>query len=54
MLLENKLFIAPIPPKPQHILDIGTGTGLWATMVWKLWNNTMWKKNWIDILLGCV
>jgi len=30
MLLEKKLFLAPITDKPQKILDIGTGTGIWA------------------------
>ncbi|XMA16426.1 hypothetical protein WAI453_009217 [Rhynchosporium graminicola] len=30
MLLEKKLFLAPITTKPQKILDIGTGTGIWA------------------------
>lgn len=28
MLLEKKLFIAPIASQPQKILDIGTGMGL--------------------------
>jgi SAM-dependent methyltransferase len=30
LLLQGKLFHAPIASHPQHILDIGTGTGLWA------------------------
>ncbi|KAH9222060.1 S-adenosyl-L-methionine-dependent methyltransferase [Leptodontidium sp. 2 PMI_412] len=30
MLLEKKLFLAPITESPQKILDIGTGTGIWA------------------------
>ncbi|KAI9054703.1 hypothetical protein LZ554_001855 [Drepanopeziza brunnea f. sp. 'monogermtubi'] len=30
MLLEKSLFIAPITASPQKILDIGTGTGIWA------------------------
>jgi len=28
--LGNKLFLAPIDPNPQQILDLGTGTGIWA------------------------
>lgn len=27
MLLDKKLFLAPITPNPQRILDLGTGTG---------------------------
>lgn len=30
LLLEDKLHLAPIGPNPQRILDIGTGTGIWA------------------------
>jgi ubiquinone/menaquinone biosynthesis C-methylase UbiE len=30
MLLEKRLFLAPISNAPQRILDIGTGTGIWA------------------------
>ncbi|KAG6107599.1 hypothetical protein E4U14_004090 [Claviceps sp. LM454 group G7] len=30
MLTENKPFLAPIGDHPQKILDIGTGTGIWA------------------------
>jgi len=30
MLCGNKLFYAPIGKSPQEILDIGTGTGIWA------------------------
>ncbi|KAI9752002.1 MAG: bifunctional farnesyl-diphosphate farnesyltransferase/squalene synthase [Chaenotheca gracillima] len=30
LILKNKLFLAPIGSKPQRILDIGTGTGIWA------------------------
>ena len=28
--LGDKLFLAPIREKPKNILDIGTGTGIWA------------------------
>ncbi|KAH8692364.1 S-adenosyl-L-methionine-dependent methyltransferase [Talaromyces proteolyticus] len=30
LLLQDKLYLAPLS-NPQHILDIGTGIGLWAT-----------------------
>jgi SAM-dependent methyltransferase len=30
LLLEGKLFLAPIPDSVQWILDLGTGTGIWA------------------------
>ncbi|KAG5918902.1 hypothetical protein E4U61_001376 [Claviceps capensis] len=33
MLTENKLFFSPIGDHPQKILDIGTGTGIWAVEV---------------------
>ncbi|KAK3388291.1 S-adenosyl-L-methionine-dependent methyltransferase [Sordaria brevicollis] len=29
-LLDGQLALAPIGKNPQHILDIGTGTGIWA------------------------
>ncbi|KAH8704059.1 S-adenosyl-L-methionine-dependent methyltransferase [Talaromyces proteolyticus] len=30
LLLENKLFLAPIDAHVQRVLDVGTGTGIWA------------------------
>ncbi|KAL0632401.1 hypothetical protein Q9L58_008724 [Maublancomyces gigas] len=30
LLLDNRLHLAPIGPNPTRILDIGTGTGIWA------------------------
>lgn len=30
LLTDNKLHLAPIGKNPQKILDIGTGTGIWA------------------------
>ncbi|WQF76556.1 Putative S-adenosyl-L-methionine-dependent methyltransferase superfamily [Colletotrichum destructivum] len=27
---DGRLFLAPIGENPQHVLDIGTGTGIWA------------------------
>lgn len=29
-MLGDKLFLAPIGDEPQNILDVGTGTGIWA------------------------
>jgi methylase of polypeptide subunit release factors len=28
--LHGKLFLAPIKDNPQNVLDLGTGTGIWA------------------------
>ncbi|KAG9495479.1 hypothetical protein J7337_013728 [Fusarium musae] len=33
LMLDDKLFLAPIGDNPQKILDIGTGTGIWAINV---------------------
>ncbi|KAG6150504.1 hypothetical protein E4U37_006046 [Claviceps purpurea] len=33
MLTENRLFLSPVGDHPQKILDIGTGTGIWAIQV---------------------
>ncbi|KAG4442645.1 hypothetical protein IFR05_001901 [Cadophora sp. M221] len=30
MTLHHRLFLAPVSENPQHVLDIGTGTGIWA------------------------
>ena len=30
LVLDGKLFLAPIGDHPQRILDLGCGTGLWA------------------------
>ncbi|KAI8712406.1 hypothetical protein NCS52_01338700 [Fusarium sp. LHS14.1] len=30
LMLDNKLYLAPIGDNPQNILDVGTGTGIWA------------------------
>jgi len=30
MTLGRKLCLSPVGENPQHVLDIGTGTGLWA------------------------
>jgi SAM-dependent methyltransferase len=30
LMLGGNLYIAPLPPNPQRILDFGTGTGIWA------------------------
>ena len=41
--LDGELYLAPIGEKPSRILDLGTGTGIWAidmgksTVTDKLW-----------------
>ncbi|KAM5385741.1 hypothetical protein ACJZ2D_000940 [Fusarium nematophilum] len=30
MMLDDKLYLAPIGDNPQRILDVGTGSGIWA------------------------
>lgn len=30
LLLDDQLFLAPIGENPQRVLDVGTGTGVWA------------------------
>ena len=30
MMMDNKLFLAPIGDNVQRVLDVGTGTGIWA------------------------
>lgn len=30
LLLNDALHLAPIGPRPHKILDVGTGTGIWA------------------------
>ncbi|KAL1963447.1 hypothetical protein VTN77DRAFT_8348 [Rasamsonia byssochlamydoides] len=29
-MTDRKLFLAPIGDSPQHVIDLGTGTGIWA------------------------
>ena len=36
LLFENKLFIAPIAPGAQNVLNIGTRMGIWA-----MYNNSI-------------
>jgi ubiquinone/menaquinone biosynthesis C-methylase UbiE len=30
MSLDGKLYLSPLPDDVQNVLDVGTGTGLWA------------------------
>lgn len=30
LLLDGELHLAPVGENPQNILDVGTGTGIWA------------------------
>ncbi|KAL1963786.1 hypothetical protein VTN77DRAFT_7852 [Rasamsonia byssochlamydoides] len=29
-IMDRKLFLAPIGDSPQHVMDLGTGTGIWC------------------------
>lgn len=29
-IMDRRLFFAPISEAPQRVLDLGTGTGIWA------------------------
>ncbi|KXL43341.1 hypothetical protein M433DRAFT_158794 [Acidomyces richmondensis BFW] len=31
LTLQDRLYLSPLPASPRHILDVGTGTGIWAT-----------------------
>lgn len=30
LLVGNRLYWAPVDDSPKHVLDLGTGTGIWA------------------------
>jgi SAM-dependent methyltransferase len=30
LILDGRLYLAPIGENPQRVLDVGTGTGIWA------------------------
>lgn len=30
LMLGGELYLAPIPKSPARVLDLGTGTGIWA------------------------
>jgi hypothetical protein len=35
-IMDRKLFYAPIGPSPHRVIDIATGTGIWAVEFGKL------------------
>ncbi|TXC03321.1 hypothetical protein FocTR4_00001975 [Fusarium oxysporum f. sp. cubense] len=61
MLLDNNLFLAPIPPHVQRVLDVGTGSGIWAmqpewvppNVHFEIADATLtwpWKDNYFDFI----
>lgn len=41
LTLDEKLYLAPIKDDAQDVLDIGTGTGLWAIEFGLCWSNKL-------------
>lgn len=37
LMMGQRLFLAPITDNPQQVLDLGTGTGIWALDFGALW-----------------
>lgn len=37
-LSDGNLFLAPIGDSPRRVLDLGTGTGIWAIEFGKTWS----------------
>lgn len=44
-VMQGKLFLAPIGPSPSRVIDLATGTGIWAID---------FGKEWSTILLLCL
>lgn len=51
LALEGKLYKSPALKKPQRILDIGTGTGVWAIDCGRLVKTKTKNKKHIGIVL---
>lgn len=41
LTLDNNLYIAPIIRNPKHVLDVATGTGIWAVEFGKMQTKLM-------------
>lgn len=39
--MSRKLFLAPISQTPRYVLDLGTGTGLWAIDFGRLYKHAL-------------
>jgi len=43
MTLDDQLLLAPITKSPKHVLDMGTGTGIWAIEFGKTQNKCRFR-----------
>jgi hypothetical protein len=49
LLCHQKLHFAPLDPGIQHVLDIGTGTGMWAIESEHHLTPALSKANWLTL-----
>jgi 16S rRNA G527 N7-methylase RsmG len=46
LVLNDRLHLAPIENAPIKILDIGTGTGIWAIELGNAWPHAVHGRHW--------
>lgn len=50
-VMEGKLYLAPIGPSPERVIDLATGTGIWAIDFGKEWDPIMLARDVSDIII---